>query len=321
MSRPTAPASAADGDTVADPPDATGHRIEFALQRRPESMPGDRLADRVEVAQPVERRRECFAGPVLGLGQTFEARAADPALESVRRTSAAHSLQRRVRPGWPSAVRSSVTNVRSESADVTPPFAPHERAEPDAPVVVTGHPGLTAGAFPRRGRLERPRRVAGGTSASSANRPCRRRPRRSMSSRSSTRRGSEPLAEQRAGAPVPEDAGGVQMVLDQPGIRSLRRPEHPDPLERDTAAGGVEHGAHGVADLVVGVGRRDDRDLAARPTRAGSTLDPMSSERRIQQGGIVLRGGGHRCARRAPPRTRARGRRGRRGGARRREPR
>ena len=54
------------------------------------------------------------------------------------------------------------------------------------------------------------------------------------------------------------------MVLDEAGIRLLRRPQDADPLERDTAAGGVEHGPHGVADLVVGVGRRHDRDQAFR---------------------------------------------------------
>ena len=68
-------------DTVADPTDATGHRIEFALQRRPEPMSGDGFADGIEVAQPVERRRERFIGPVLGLGKSFEPRAADPSLD------------------------------------------------------------------------------------------------------------------------------------------------------------------------------------------------------------------------------------------------
>ena len=55
------------------------------------------------------------------------------------------------------------------------------------------------------------------------------------------------------------------MVFDQAGIRLLRRPEHPDALERNTATGGVEHRPHRVAHLVVGVGRRHDGDVAVDP--------------------------------------------------------
>ena len=88
----------ADGDAVADPPDPTGRGIEFALERGAEAVPGDRLADRVEVAQPVERGGERLPGPVFDLRESLEASPTDPERRAGRRTTA--TIRSMVVAGW-----------------------------------------------------------------------------------------------------------------------------------------------------------------------------------------------------------------------------
>ena len=148
-------------------------------------------------------------------------------------------------------------------------MAPHrsladEWAQPHAPVVVAGDPGLAARPFPCRRGIQRSRRVTWRHVGQQCEQALPAQATPVDVEQIEHEAGNQPLAEQRAGPSVPDDARGVEVVLDQPGIRLLRRPDDPDPLERDTAAGRLQHGPHRVADLVVGVGGRNDRDVALR---------------------------------------------------------
>ena len=144
----------------------------------------------------------------------------------------AHSAHVRVAAGWPNWVRSSATNARSDSAD-----APHrslalERAETAIPVVVSRHAGLAADALPAGGGQvlavavtqrevgEHVEQAAASQTAAIDVEEVEHEARR------------QPFGERGARAAVPRDVGRGQVVLDEPGVRTLSRPEHGDPFER-----------------------------------------------------------------------------------------
>ncbi len=70
------------------------------------------------------------------------------------------------------------------------------------------------------------------------------------------------LADDGAGPAVPGDAGGRQLVLDEPGVGLVGREQHGDAVEAGAGAGGVDDGTDTDAHLVVGVGGRHDGDVA-----------------------------------------------------------
>jgi hypothetical protein len=63
-----------------------------------------------------------------------------------------------------------------------------------------------------------------------------------------------------AGSSVPRDAGRVEVVLDQPSVRPVGRPDHRHAGERRSGAGGLDELTDGVSNLLVGVGGGHDRD-------------------------------------------------------------
>ena len=196
---------------------------------------------------------------------------------------------------------------------------PTSGPEADVPVVVAGDPGLAAGAFPRRGRPERPRRDRrAARRRRSEKRPCRRRPRRSMSSRSSTRRGASRSATAVPGRPFQGMPAAVRWCSTSRAYGRCVGQSTAIRSNGDTAAGGVEHGAGRVADLVVGVGGRHDRDRrgslsAGAPGRRRSRCrgEQVAASCRASSTAVDI----GRSARRAPRRTRGEAGRGRRAGS------
>ena len=71
-------------------------------------------------------------------------------------------------------------------------------------------------------------------------------------------REQRPTEERRVGGAnrraEPGDAGGIERIADQSGVRVAGAVQHGDAAERCAATGGVDHESERVADLVVGVG-------------------------------------------------------------------
>ena len=236
-------------------------------------MARDRVAHPIEVAETIERTSQRLPRPVLGVGQTFERVSTEPSIEL---------LGAPLRPLAPFPTLCRMSELVAEVGDellerggrCRPAIVAGQRCQPPVPIVVTGHPGLSTDPLPFGGRQVHPIGVASGNVGEQIEHASAAQPASVDVEQVEDQPGRQPLGDGRSGSTVPRDLGDVEVVFDEPGVRPLSRPQDRDPLERCTSTRRGEDVAHREADLVVGVGGRDD------PGRRSSTVSGLGRRAR-----------------------------------------
>ena len=255
----------ADVDAVADRAAAGRRDVELGDERRAELGAIDGRADRVEVAQPVEDPLGALVGLLLVAVEPGE-RQPRPNQRFELLVGPARPIRPRTRrgSGRRGGARRSPTKASNASAVV---------GGGRAALAGLGDVAAAAGRpSPRRGRSRPGDRCApsGPSAPGGRRRRGRARRRAAPSGRSDATRGGRGRAARRArrgttrspvpvpGRPFHGISAAVEMVLDEPGVRMVDRPQHRHAVERHPGAGAVE-------------------DRCARPTRTSSSASVVET--------------------------------------------
>ena len=230
------------------------------------------------MAEPVERAGECLVGAVLGLGEPLDRVPPETLLELLGAPDG--PLVPGAGGGWVTELTAQIGDERAQRLCRQPPsLVAAQRAEPAVPVVVPRDTGMAAHAFPAGRRQVLAVVIAQREVGEHVEHvPPAQSPPIDVE-QIEHEAGRQALGERGAGPSVPRNVGSREMVLDEAGVRALRRPQHGDPLERGARPCGVDDEAGGFAHLFVGIGGRDDRD------RAWSTLARFDARIDVGVGG------------------------------------
>ena len=275
------PGDRAHVDAVADLAVASGSDVELGDERGAELGAGGRSADRVEVVQPVEHLGGLL--PALGLGtlEAVEPTWPEPPRQHVlgpvdplgpaaqlrriaeRRAQLPDEGEQRRRPPAPRPLDGPGPRTRRRS-----PGAPTDVVgvadEVGLPVAVADDPGGPADPLPASRGHERPVGPPGRHIAEQGHHGAAAQATPVELEELGEHPRDHALAHARPRSAVPGDAGGGQVVLDEPGVGAVGGEEHGDAVEAGTCSGGVDDRTDTDAHLVIGVGRRHDGDLPLR---------------------------------------------------------
>ncbi len=169
-----------------------------------------------------------------------------------------------------------------------PAVARAERSQATIPVGISDHAGLPTDSFPRCGRDELPVAVAERNIGEQVEEAAAAEPAAVDVEEIEEEARDQTLGERHSRSPVPGDVGRAEMMFDEACVRALGGPQHRNAFEWHAGARGSDHQPGGLANLLVGIGGRHDRDRASRrATRCGGG---RRCQRLEQRAGVGVRG-------------------------------